>query len=212
MMPLIDELKAVPGVIGACIFDLEQGLRVSNLPTIFNPERLSGIAASLERLFESGQSGFADLTDITLNFDESVLLSRRLSGDNLLIAVCDPGCNLNLLHMSFNLLEEEYQSAYSGASPAAVHPEAAEPPPEAAGDPRLPALLEDLQGALAQVLGPMAGFLFDEARAAWTAREPAAFTRIDELLDTLDREIDDPRKSEEYRNLVVPLLEDFRKG
>ena len=43
MIHLIDELKVIPGVMGACIVNLQDGLKVTNLPTIFKPERLKSL-------------------------------------------------------------------------------------------------------------------------------------------------------------------------
>ncbi|MCK4502169.1 MAG: hypothetical protein KAU22_03980, partial [Desulfuromonadales bacterium] len=68
MIHLIDELKVIPGVIGACIVNSQEGLKVTNLPTIFKPERLTLVGKHLLKLYATGRMSFNDLTDIILNY------------------------------------------------------------------------------------------------------------------------------------------------
>ncbi len=48
MHQLIDELKSVSGVIGACTYSPQNGLQESNLPGIFKPEKLAAIGRQFD--------------------------------------------------------------------------------------------------------------------------------------------------------------------
>ncbi len=76
MHQLIDELKSVSGVIGACTYSPQNGLQESNLPGIFKPEKLAAIGRQFTKLYTVGQMSFSDLTELTLNYDESVVVAR----------------------------------------------------------------------------------------------------------------------------------------
>jgi len=219
MMHLIDELKVIPGVVGACIFDTRDGLKVTNLPVIFKPERLNVVGKHLAKLYSAGRMSFNDLVDITLNYDESVIITRELEKNTLIFAVCDPSFNHNLLSMSFNLLQEEFNS--SGFAVAEPEPlgevqspvaemNALEPPAEmkrSIGSDLKP-LLDEMKADLAKILGPMAEFVFDEAVEEWSGNG-ADFTRIDLLVEQLEQEIGDEKKATEYKQLIAPTLKNF---
>ncbi len=217
MINLIDELKVIPGIVGACIVSTE-GLQATNLPAMFKPERLSLVGNHLLALSASGRNSFSDLTDMTLNYDESVVVARELIEGTILFAICDPTFNYNLLTMSFNLLQEEFKggnfSASTVAAPVVTEPVAAPPTPpsEAKISAPLQDLLDDLKRLLSKILGPMAGFVFDDVVEEWQAQGAAGFSRIEDLISGINREIDDQEKIDHYRSLIAPLLKSFQKG
>ncbi|MCW8859866.1 MAG: hypothetical protein OQK50_07600 [Deltaproteobacteria bacterium] len=221
MMHLIDELKVIPGVIGACIFSSQEGLKATNLPVIFKPERLNVVGKHLTKLYAAGRMSFDDLTDITLNYDESVVVARELERNTLIFAICDPSFNHNLLSMSFNLLQEEFKGdAFSSATAAETEASSVQAPAvkklsqqpaakvqqEISAD--LKGLLAEMKGALAKILGPMAEFVFDEVTEEWI-EAGADFSRIDNLVEKINGEIGDARKAEEYRQLIAPALKNY---
>ncbi|MFK5925052.1 MAG: hypothetical protein QM483_00350 [Desulfuromusa sp.] len=218
MIHLIDELKVIPGVIGACIVSSREGLKVTNLPAIFKPERLGLVGKHLLKLSSAGRMNFADLTDITLNYDESVVVARELEPGTLIFAICDPTFNHNLLAMSFNLLHEEYKLGNFTEAAAQTTPSAAV---TAADSPlsteqkisrELQSLLDEMKEALGKILGPMAGFIFDEVVEEWVAQGSPDFSRIEELIEQINQEIADPDKIGNYRQHIASVLKDFQKG
>lgn len=218
MIHLIDELKVIPGVIGACIVDSQDGLKVTNLPAIFKSERLTLVGKHLQKLYSAGQVSFDDLTDITLNYDESVVVVRQLEQHTLIFAICDPTFNHNLLTMSFNLLYEEFKLG-NFAEAATVAPSTAEekstivsPPAEMAISGALQGLFMEMKEDLGKILGPMAGFVFDEVVDTWVEQGAPDFSRIEELVEQLNQEIADQDKIDKYRQLISSALKDFQKG
>ncbi len=217
MIHLIDELKVIPGVIGACIVTSQEGVKVTNLPAIFKPERLSLVGKHLLKLYSAGRMSFNDLTDVTLHYDESVVVARELDKGMLMFAICDPSFNHNLLTMSFNLLYEEFIngnfSVVANETTVAAAPVAKSAlPSEQKISGILQDLLDEMKDALGKILGPMAGFVFDEVTEEWMDQGSADFSRIDELIEQINQEISDEDKEDQYRQLISSALKSYQKG
>lgn len=215
MIHLINELKVIPGVIGACIVNSRDGLKVTNLPTIFKPERLTLVGKHLLKLCSAGRMSFNDLTDITLNYDESVVVARELEKDTLVFAICDPTFNQSLLAMSFNLLQEEFKlgNFSTETTPATEEKPVASPQPsQDSVSGALQDLLAEMKTSLGKILGPMAGFVFDEVAEEWMEQGTPDFARIDELIEQINQEIADQAKIDNYRQIISSALKNFQKG
>lgn len=203
MKQAIDELKAIPGVVGACLFGSKEGLLQSNLPGIFKQEKLSEVGKQLTKLLAAGRMSFDDLNDLSLHYDESVVIARELRRGLTVFAICDPSFNHNLLTMSLNLLQEELRDQPDVPVTLAATSNAPQGVPDAS---ELEPLMLELKTALAKVLGPMAGIIFDEIREVW-AEKGEARSRLTELLDMLNLEIGDPDKVATFRVIAGPLLQ-----
>jgi len=217
MRQMIDELKAIPGVVGASIYRPSKGLLETNLPAIFKPERLSQVGKSLAKLYSAGRLSFADMTDVTLVYDESVVVVRELDRQQLLFAFCDPSFSQNLLSMSLNLLEEEFRARSSSDESASAaldlaSEETAKMAATAEPESSFSTLLDRMRQRLGKVVGPMAGFIFNERVDAWQQQGAAEFSRIEELISALNCEIADVEKIERYRQLIEPELKGFQEG
>lgn len=206
MQQIINDLKSIPGVIGAFGYRAKQGILCNNLPSLFKPERLTEIAKNLTKITTAGRLGFPDLAEVLISFEESVLLCRPLGVSDFLITLCDPSINMNLLGLSLNLALEDFDPDAGGASPPAA---GAAPPVDPEQLRQSGPLAKPLQGMaqmLAKVMGPMAGLIFDEALATWATGQVPTQAGLPTLLDALCREIDDPEKSERFRQLVHDQL------
>jgi hypothetical protein len=201
MKQAIDELKAIPGVVGACLFGTQEGLLLSNLPGIFKPEKLTAVGKQMTKLLAAGRMSFDDLNDLSLHYDESVLIARELRKGLTVFAICDPSFNHNLLTMSLNLLQEEIRDQpdiQTSLAPVQVAP-------AGAGSAELEPLMADLKSVLAKVLGPMASIIFDEIQQDWLQRG-GADARLDDLLRMIHTEIGDSEKIATFESLAAPLL------
>ncbi len=107
MTYLINELKMIPGVLGACFFDSDDGVKVANLPSVFKKDRLELIGRHLSKMYAAGMTTFDAINGLCLHFDESVVVARSFASDTLCFIVCDPAYNLNVLAMSLDLMQEE---------------------------------------------------------------------------------------------------------
>ena len=193
MKQAIDELKAIPGVVGACLFGAKEGLLQSNLPGIFKPDKLTAVGKQLTKLLAAGRMSFDDLNDLSLHYDESVVIARELRKGLIVFAICDPSFNHNLLTMSLNLLQEELSDQPDiQAAPAAER---------GTEDP----LMAELQTALSKVLGPMAAIIFAEIRQDWL-QQGGSGAQLGELVNMIHREIGDPEKIATFEAITAPLL------
>ncbi len=203
MKQAIDELKAIPGVVGVCLFSVQKGLLQNNLPGIFKPDRLIAVGKQLAKLLAAGRMSFDDLNDLSLHYDESVIVARELSKGLMIFVICDPSFNHNLLTMSLNLLQEDWHDqSTTHADLVSVSPASSVAEREAKSDP----LMAELKAALAKVLGPMAAIIFDEIQQLWL-QKGGATAQIDDLLEMIHDEIGDSEKIATYKALAAPLLQ-----
>jgi hypothetical protein len=203
MQQMIDDLKSIPGVIGAFGYRAKQGIFCNNLPSLFKQERLFEVAKSLAKIAAAGRLGFPDMNEVLINFEESVILCRPLGASDFLITVCDPSINMNLLALSLNLALEDFDPTAAEA-PAAIVPRIDPAQLRESGP-----LVEPLQAMvqmLAKVMGPMAGIVFNEALESWANEQPPTPARLPALQESLCREIGDPEKAERFRKLVESQL------
>lgn len=208
MKQVIDELKTMPGVIGCCIYSSVNGVHLSNLPAVFKPERLAAIGEQLFRLHSAGNKSLKDLNNISIFYDEAVIVAKLLKNNLLLFSICDPGFNQNLLAISFNLLQEE---AGTTADSEPVEPTAQQPVQSATKQPDIHSvplsnLLPEMKAQLGKILGPMAGFIFEEAVDSWKEQTDPDKVRIEGLIELLNQEISIPKKITQYRELIDPIL------
>ncbi len=218
MQQLIDDMKAIPGVIGACTYRSQEGIIDNNLPTLFRGERLHDTARHLAKIHAAGRLNFPDLTEVLLNYEESVVVFRQINSDDFLVTICDPGINMNLLGMSLNLAIENLP-ATADSTPAPVSP--AEEKPAARPSPDLDKLLKSgpmaqplqtMQKLLTKVIGPMAKIVFDDALARWVGTSENRKGSLSKLLEIVCQEIGDEEKSREFRELVREKMAARRKS
>lgn len=107
MRYVVDELKMIPGVLGACFVQAENGVTAANLPAVFKKERLELIGNALAKIYAAGATSLDEFSCLSLHFDESVVVARVVGADTLCFVICDPAYNLNPLIMSLDLLQEE---------------------------------------------------------------------------------------------------------
>lgn len=216
MKQAIDEFKAMPGVVGCCIYSSMKGVHLSNLPAVFKPERLATIGEQLFRLHSAGNKSLRDLYNISIYYDEAVIVTRLLKVNQLLFIICDPSLNQNLLVMSLNLLQDKFEDSQDGPEPGAtaqsLRAEKTVQSAEFQTDERLSALCSELRSLLGKILGPMAGYVFDETFSDWQKQRNAEIDHIGTLIDMLNREIADTDKIEYFQKLIAPKLSSFRNG
>jgi len=204
MNKILDEIKSIPSIIGGFIFNSQKGITASNLPMIFKKDRLQKIAEMLIKMYSSSKSNFSDILEISIYYDESILIIRDIDDSTYLIILCDPSINENLLAMSLNLIinglkkqEEPQKNEINGETLLNKGP--------------MSKNLKAMQAALTKIAGPMAKIIFIDALEEWGKTEQPCFASIKTLLKILAREIDDPEKINYYQNLIKPYMIDKKK-
>jgi len=216
MQQIIEDLKSIPGVIGAAIYRSRQGIIHNNLPSLFKADRLTETARLLVKISSAGRLNFPDLAEVLLNFEESILVCRQFSSQDFVFAVCDPGINTNLLCMSLNLAIDEYAGEHpadepddevqSGSPGPTQDASPAVDPGKLRSSPALAKPLQTMQDLLTKVMGPMASIVFDDALQVWSQSEPQVPASLPKLLEILCIEFGDDEKARIYRNLVRTQL------
>lgn len=210
MQQLVNDLKSIPGVIGACCFDSKNGLMANSLPSLFKQDRLNNIGKLLAKIVSAGRLNFPDLADLLLSYEETTILCRPLGGNLYLVILCDPGVNMNLLTMSLNLALEDLAVQGDGGSVQAATPQAGGQMQTSSEslmeNSSLAKPLKTMRELLAKIIGPMAGIVFDDTLAQWCASAPPGKNGLPRLLDMLNKEIGDDEKAAKYRDLVRDAL------
>jgi predicted regulator of Ras-like GTPase activity (Roadblock/LC7/MglB family) len=205
MQQLIDDMKAIPGVIGACTYCSQNGIIDNNLPSLFKHDRLDNTAKHLAKVHAAGRLNFPDLTEVMICYEESVVVFRQINQDNHLITICDPGINMNLLGMSLNLAIENIPPEPEVINPPQSAEKTDAPVPDIntllnKGPTAKP--LQTMQQLLAKVIGPMAKIVFEDAVIRWAPDSTLKKGSLSKLLEVICQEIGDKEKSGEYRDLV----------
>ncbi|TYP00162.1 hypothetical protein EDC39_101323 [Geothermobacter ehrlichii] len=200
MQQLVTEIKSIPGVIGACCYHSRKGLVANSLPGLFKTDRLNEIGRLLAKILAAGRLNFPDLSDLTLQYEETAIVCRPIDQNTCLAILCDPAINMNLLGMSLNLAMENFQPAVSGSQTAAARTDALLP------DEPLPEAAETMRRLLAKVVGPMASIMFDEALTEVRRTGAGGDNLLNGLLSVIVREIGDEEMAARYRELVTAEL------
>ncbi len=198
MKETLDDLKDLSGVTGACLFHTQNGVIGTNLPSIFTEAKLTEIAKLLAKLLGAGRISFDDLTDIALQYDESVILARGINDSMLIFLMCDPGVNQNLITMSLNLLQQELQTQDISAPPKKT--------PSSATAENVSPVLAQIKEQLPQILGPMADFIFDDVMDKWKEQGKHALSDLPELLELLVEEVHNDDQASRLRAVISPII------
>lgn len=205
MQQLIKDMKAIPGVIGACTYRSKDGITYNNLPSLFREDRLHQTAKHLAKIHAAGRLNFPELIETLVHYDESIVVFRQIDLDEHLITICDPGINMSLLSMSLNLAIENipHKKAPTETQIKAQGTDKAAPDIQKLmnkGPMAQP--LQAMLKLLTKIIGPMAKIIFEDSVARWVESSENNRGSLSKLLEIICQEIGDNEKSEEYRALV----------
>ncbi|RMF44512.1 MAG: hypothetical protein D6751_08910 [Deltaproteobacteria bacterium] len=203
MQNLVSEIKAIPGVIGACCHHSQQGLVANSLPGLFKTDKLAAMGKHMARLLAAGRLNFPDLNDMVLQYEETTIVGKSIEQNLVLAVLCDPGINMNLLTMSLNLAMDNLSL---DPQPAAAAP----PPAGGAAATEVPVAdskaIEVMKNALSKVVGPMASIMFEDALQEAHQSGESGNKLLTRLQAILTREIGDEEMAANYRQLVSDSL------
>lgn len=200
MKEILDDLKDLSGVIGAGVYHSQNGLLATNLPAIFTEKKLIEIGKLLTKLLSAGRMSFPDLTDLSLQYDESAILAREFDDTSIIFLLCDPAFNQNLITMSLNLLQQELSSK-NVAPPPPPSPQRAPATAE-----NVAPVLQQIQEQLPKILGPMADIIFDEVVESWREQGKSTLEDVKVLIQLLEEEIDNPDQISRFRESIAQVI------
>jgi len=210
MKEIIDDLKDLSGVLGACMYHGQKGVLEANLPAIFSVDKLSEIGKILIKIQAAGRMNFHDLTDVTLQYDESVILVRELEKNLIVFLLCDPDFNQNLVAMSLNLLQQELKNqqvplAESGPVTAPPKKDEVQATVKAISEEVVP-ILAEMKAHLPKIMGPMADIIFEETVDIWKEQGNSTVSELSSLVKLLAEEIGSADKIISYKEMIAPAI------
>ena len=100
MQTFLDEIKATPGVLGSSIYTTKKGIIATNLPEIFKADAQKRIGSILQRIFKLNETVKLDVNSFEIQYDEALMLVKRLCTDSALIIICEPDAKVHLINMT----------------------------------------------------------------------------------------------------------------
>lgn len=218
MNSVLNEIKSIPGITGGFIFGPTHGIVANNLPSVFKEQNLDKIGNSLDKMYSSSKSNFTDVTELSLYYEESTLIVRPVGKTSLLVIICDPSINHNLLTMILNMVADKIEKIGTELDQADNKNEQEQlpapsekiSPEEFINDGPLSKQLQGMQKALFKIVGPMAKIIFKDAVSIWIESNSPTSSSFPRLFDILREEINDVEKEERYFTLITPFLQSYQ--
>ncbi len=208
MKNLLEEIKTSPGVLGACVFSAKNGIVGSNLPATFNAEQQQRITSILHRVFRLNDAAKLDVNAYEIQYDEALLMARRLDKEATLVVVCTPDVNVPLVSMACGMQTAELLEAIDSHQGEANQqaPQKSKPTPAEVLNGPLGEKLNLIKKSLARSIGPVAGMALENALASWLEKGEPEAGRLVDLAELLLPEIDDDGEKATFVREVKELL------
>jgi len=227
MQNLLEEITTSPGVMGSCVYVAERGILASNLPKVFNPDIQKRIASILHRIFKLNETVKLDVNSYEIQYDEALILVKRLCDASSLVVICDPDANVHLVNMSITVLASDLVSLIKECEKTQaiesepvgetqVAPTAPLAEPEATSQEPLNvervinSLMADemstIRRALAKCIGPIATMTLEDEVEKWLGTGAPTKDRLAELAESLLGEIDDESAQKEFMGDLKSIL------
>ncbi len=221
MSKIFEELKSIPGVLGAFIIHSKDGILIKDMPTIFKEQKLEVMGNSLIKMFSTSLVNFPDTIELSAFYEESVIMIKEITDDFFLIVMYDPTLNLNFLSMSINLMLDDFkkfcntpndidnvnQHAMSTDESGALERDHQISAEEAIETGPMAETLQGMQEALIKILGPMAPIIFNDSVNEWLKNDLPSFSSLSSLIEIINAEIGDSEKAEAYLQRILPLVD-----
>jgi predicted regulator of Ras-like GTPase activity (Roadblock/LC7/MglB family) len=200
----LQQLSAVPGVVGSMVFDPAGAVVASRFPAVFDPDGLRLLAEQLsaDGYFQDWVSGEGAALD--LRFGDGHVVVRALEGAWLLV-LCTLQVNAQLLSMS---LTQVLRRLRLGAEPGrgiTGEFQLGPPPAAAAVAPPAPSALERLRALVTVELGPQAPQALEILAAAGASKKELEKAVAD--VEKLTRMFISKKKAEELGRKMAGVLE-----
>ena len=196
MQKILEELKATPGILGASVYKSKRGILATNLPEIFKAETQKRIGNILHRVFKLNETVKLDVNSFEIQYDEALLLVKKLCNTSSLIIICEPDAKVHLVNMSVSMLTADLLDFIEDCEQASEAQEKV-PEPQQPADPEsvlngpLAEKLALMKRALAKCIGPIAGKVLKGAVKQWLDQGEPSPERLNELAVIMQLEIDD---------------------
>lgn len=201
---LLDEISVLPGVTGSCIFDRNEGSLCKNSDKSIATDGLAKVGSYFHRILKLGKLTGLQIGGSAYRFDTCTVVCTPVDGRTLLLTVCSAKANCSLVATTAAMLAGDIQEQLKNNEAAVVGPETTpdevdrkeeEPDSES----RLQDCFHQIEEALAEAIGPVAGMILQDYIVQWQQNGPASVTRINDLIRMLGEEIQDDDLIRDFR-------------
>ncbi len=213
MQKILDELKATPGVLGSSVYTSKHGILATNLPEIFRADTQNRIGNILHRVFKLNDTVKLDVNSFEIQYEEALILVRRLCNTSSLVIICEPEAKVHLINMSVSMLTADLLELIADCEQAPVpapgeETTSSQPPadPEMIISGSLSKEFTLMKHALAKRIGPVAGKALKSAVEKWLKQGEASQTRLKNLAEIMSLEIDNKEEQNEFLNELREVI------
>lgn len=203
---LTDIIASLPEVDGGFLYDTTRGIYSNQTSGTLDDSSLLQVSTKLSKIVSMLAVHFHDTGGIRVTFKDLILYGLMFEENNWLFLLHHPSLSPGMVKMTVQMalniqVEEEPQ-----------------PPPasEVEKESLLDVLMNDdselkepliaIQNELATHIGPVAELVFIDAIDEWSAFSPPSLQTLPELLDILDKEIDEEEACILFRENLKPIL------
>jgi hypothetical protein len=212
MEKLLNEISEIPGVIGSCIFDKNQGMLCRKFDVNLPRDLTDNIGMNFIRLLQMAAMNKLDIKSAQFRFDRYWLIGIPLQKGIILLAICDLHANCSLVAATavmlmadmLNELDEPFDRPQEGASQESVSVRKQKGLPNDNEDIQL--YFAEIENALAAAIGPVARMVMSDYVYKWIQDAPPSVSRLPELLNILAEEIEDPTLIAEFKSQLKHLF------
>lgn len=218
MIELLNEVSESPGILGACVYSTELGVMATNLPVRMTPAIQQKIGKLLQQIFELKDSKTLDISTFEIQFDECLILAKKLNGSAALFTLCQAEANLSLVNMSLNMLSNDLlakivkmntsTTAAETTVQSSAQAQTAQKPQsyaEVINGP-LAAELKLIKVVLSKSIGPFTGIVLEDGINEWLKSGKSQQRDLENLIQILAREIEKPTQRQSFIDDLTSLF------
>jgi predicted regulator of Ras-like GTPase activity (Roadblock/LC7/MglB family) len=198
MQQVLQQLSAVPGVVGSLVYGARGEILASQFPPLFETSALQRATRLLadDRVVLGSMIGTSASLDLRYSGGRAVV---KPAGAGTLFVLCTSPVNMQLLRLSLSQASRRLaQDLAAPERPAARSSALAV---------ELADARERLQRALVAQIGPIGEFVFAQAWADWAASAPPAVPGLAKLVSALGREVEEADARAQFLAEARAILE-----
>nr|WP_320012516.1 hypothetical protein [uncultured Desulfobulbus sp.] len=209
---LLDEISVIPGVTGSCIFDRNEGPLCTNSEANIATEVLIKVGSFLVRMCKMGKMNGLDIAGSHFRFDNCTVVSTPLGNESILLTICDTQANCSLVATTAAMLAadmvEQLDRSWKPPVQEKIQSDQVEIPDLQDEYPTedLQEFFTVIEDALAEAIGPVAGMILQDVIADWQKKGPAQHARLSELIDMLQKEVDEEKLAQEFKKGALAAI------
>ncbi|MCD4654728.1 hypothetical protein K8T06_12450 [bacterium] len=216
MDKLLKEINSISGVVGSFVFSRKNGVMARQLPDFFKDQKLENLGTQLNRSFAIGKKNKAEMESFEIGFENSKILGHSIDPITCFYVFCEPSINMALLKMSLDVVCEDILEMVQNFTARPVEQQAPDPvqsppiikvkPKELMNSSAIGKELKILKHAFTIAVGPMAEIIMFRIMKKWLIAGNPDRSRIGELADLLQEQIDDVSALTDFKESIKAIL------